>query len=192
MHQESNPTNHRLINSGWFQLFLAVIGVVAAVLLLRSPAFASVPEYGLLGQAAAVFVVGLLYSSILTTVPATIALIKLAEAGVPLPLIALIGGLGAMIGDITLFKLMKVGFIDRIVKSIHSKHHEGTVAGMMVRLKAFRYGLILFGALVIATPLPDEIGLALMGFGKARYVVVAAVGLIFNALGIAAIVALTQ
>lgn len=192
MHTTSELAHHRLINNGWFQLFLAITGVAVAVLLLRSPAFAAVPEYGVFGQVVAVFIVGLLYSSILTVAPATIGLIKLAEAGVPLPIIACVGGAGAMIGDITLFKLMKVGFIDAIIERIHATHHEGTVAGAVVRLKAFRYGLILLGGLVIATPLPDEIGLALMGFGKAQYRVVAAIGFICNVLGIAAIVALTQ
>jgi hypothetical protein len=134
------------------------------------------------GELLAIFFAGFMYSSVLTVAPATIAIVKLAEAGVPLPLLAVVGGAGAMLADLTLFRLLKVSFVDHLLAGLQRAPH-GYLA-MLFQIKLFRYVLVLIGAIIIATPIPDEVGLALMGMGTAPWFAVAIIGFVFNSLGI--------
>lgn len=54
-------------------------------------------------------------------------------------------------------------------------------------MKVFRWITFFLGALVISSPLPDELGLAMMGLSKAKMSTLIPVSLIFNSLGILAI-----
>lgn len=79
-------------------------------------------------------------------------------------LATLLGGIGATIGDIAIFKTIKFSFMDEfkrlkksnIVKSIRE----------IVRIKKHillkHYLLYVFAGIMIATPLPDEIGVSML------------------------------
>ena len=54
----------------------------------------------------------------------------------------------------------------------------------MFRFKHFRWLTLLAGALLIASPLPDELGIALLGFSKVSTRYFAILSFVFNFLGI--------
>lgn len=134
----------------------------------------------------AVFLAGIFFTSF-STFPLTLALLNaLAQTQVPTPAIALLAGLGAMIGDAGLLSTLRVSFLDDasayLVKLTHGAF-EVAVGQKAVKILAF-----LLGGIVIASPLPDELGLSLMGIAHipTRYILL--VSYIFNVLGVAGIV----
>ena len=116
------------------------------------------------------FIVGILFTSGFTIVPATIALATLSQSVPAAPLI-LWGALGSVAGDLVLFffvrdifseDLLAVAKRSQLFRSIHAPK-----AGIAHYLFSF------VGAIIVASPLPDEIGLFMMGFSKmkTRYIV---------------------
>lgn len=109
------------------------------------------------------FVAGLFFTSILTTAPAIVVLGELALE-VPLWSVAAVGALGAVCGDYILFWLVRDGVSGDVTYLL--KHSRLKRWGAIFRTRLFHRLLPLFGALVIASPLPDELGLTLLGFSK--------------------------
>ncbi len=130
------------------------------------------------------FISGLFFTSVFTTAPAMIALGKLTILTSPL-MVALVGAIGAMIGDLVIFSFIKghisedVSYLLSRAKSKRFKH--------LFHYRFMRWSLAIVGAAIIASPLPDELGLTLMGLSRmstSRFVVISYV---FNFLGILAI-----
>lgn len=127
------------------------------------------------------FFTGLFFTSVFTTAPAIAVLASLGSSHPPL-VIAFFGGIGALCGDIIMFRFMKkdvtadLDFILSKTKSKRLKH--------IIHLKAFRWFLTSLGAIVIASPLPDEIGLALMGVSRISLAFFIPISFIFNFIGI--------
>lgn len=127
------------------------------------------------------FLTGLFFTSIFTTIPAIAVLSSLGAAHSPL-MVAIFGGLGALCGDFIIFRFMKkdvrkdLDFVLSKAKSKRLRH--------IIHLKGFRWFLTSLGALIIASPLPDELGLALMGISEVSLKVFIPVSFFFNALGI--------
>lgn len=128
-----------------------------------------------------VFVAGILFVSIFTAVPAVALLISFGEYN-PV-IVALIAGLGSMIGDYIILRFAE----DKVayeLKPIAFKFGiPQTIAYMQGRKPTL--GLVrLVGALIIASPLPDEIGVGLLGLGKLSKVSFLAICYVLNAAGI--------
>jgi len=106
---------------------------------------------------------GLFFTSIFTTAPA-IALLGSFAQTTPLLILAILGGLGAMIGDLIIFTFVRgkvsKGF-DNLLKS-----PQGLRFSVIFKHEIFRFFLPFFGAIVIASPLPDEVGVAMLGISK--------------------------
>ncbi len=136
------------------------------------------------------FIAGFFYSSLFTVAPATVALFELAEAGAPIHILAIFGGLGGMIADIGLFEIIKFSFIDDIT-AYFQKISRGHFAPVF-RLNFFRLLMVGLGTLIIATPIPDEVGLAMMGIGKANVAMVSILTFMLNVLGIAVLGLIAQ
>ena len=69
-----------------------------------------------------------------------------------------IGGLGSLVGDLLIFEFIKVGFSDEIQKLGHEKLLMKIKMPVIVR----SYLAIIVGAIIIASPLPDELGVSIM------------------------------
>lgn len=126
-------------------------------------------------------IAGAFFTSMVTTAPA-IAVLGELGAGSNLWPVALVGAFGAVLGDFILFSFVR----DRI-----SKDAEFLLRGPRImrvlhifKHRRFRRVLPFVGALIIASPLPDELGLALLGLSKLsnRYFFV--ISYVMNALGI--------
>lgn len=132
----------------------------------------------------AALIAGLFYSSVFTTAPAMVALAHLAKANSVVQT-ALFGAGGALLGDLIIFKFVRTEIAQNLQQLT-------TVApdkrfAFIFHLKLFRWMSPLIGALLIASPLPDELGVFFLGLTKVRTVVFMPLTFIFHFFGIAAV-----
>ena len=111
------------------------------------------------------FVAGSFFTSAFTTAPAIAVLGKIAAAS-SVFWTAVLGGLGALCGDLILFKFIRDRFADDLLALIGKKRRD-QIRHVFHR-KIFRWFTPFVAALIIASPLPDELGVTLLGFAKSR------------------------
>jgi hypothetical protein len=131
--------------------------------------------------AIASFVAGIFFTSAFTLAPSSIALSRIASHS-PFMEVAIWGGLGAMCGDLILFFFIRDRFYDDLVKTMKPKT-------MKHILRSLHFGFLkwispLLGAFIIASPLPDELGIALLGMSKVKTAILMPISFIMNVLGI--------
>lgn len=169
--------------------WLLILGIAATVLIVEAgwiPAAAQMLAH----QAELVsLTAGLLFTSVLTTTPA-IALIAELSPYIPAWKLALIGGAGAVAGDLLIFRFVRSPFVAYFVRAF-------TTPGMLRFGRALDRGPLwwippLLGALVIASPLPDEIGLLMMGLSHIKTVPFMVLSFTMNAAGIFAIASIAH
>ena len=105
------------------------------------------------------FLAGLLFSYGLTT-PFSIAVFLFLGEGKNILLTAMIGGLGAFLSDYLIFKFLRKSFSDEIVELKHEKiiMYFNRKLPKPVR----KYVALVIAAFILASPLPDELGVALL------------------------------
>jgi hypothetical protein len=129
-----------------------------------------------------VFLAGLLFVSTFTVSMGIVILFVLAQFYSPLE-IGLVAGLGAVLGDLLIFQFVK----DRLATElqmyysvIDGKH----TLQKILYTKSFRWLLPVVGAIIVASPLPDELGVGLMGIAKMKTYKFLLVSYVLNAVGI--------
>lgn len=132
---------------------------------------------GLLG----VFLTGIMFVSFLTAGPATLILINIAPDYNPI-LLATVAATGSLIGDWIILRFVedKVGYE---LQPLAKKYGIMPIIKQM-RTKRFRPFAIVTALVFIASPLPDEAGLGLLGMTKTPVRKLMPVLLILNAAGI--------
>jgi len=135
------------------------------------------------------FVSGLFFTSAFTTAPAIVVFAKLGHLYQPIVL-ALVGGLGAMIGDLIIFNFVK-GHISEDVNYLFSKAKSRRIRHLF-DYRFMRWSMAFLGAIVIASPLPDELGLTLMGLSKISFARFVLISYIFNSIGIFVIASIAR
>lgn len=132
------------------------------------------------------FIAGLFFTSFFTAAPAIALFVSLSGQG-NMFLIAAVGGLGAVIGDSLLFFFVR----ERVVKDASYLVSGPRLKRFLRVLKKRRVRrlLPLIGALIIASPFPDEIGLALLGVSSLKRSSFLSLSYVMNALGILAVLA---
>lgn len=128
------------------------------------------------------FIAGLFFTSIFTTAPAIVTLGEIAQVN-SLMGTAIFGAAGAVVGDLLIFRFVKdrfSGHLSKLVKHQGSRKRFKT----LFKLKFFRWFAFFLGGLIIASPLPDELGVSLLGFSKMRLNYFIIFSFIFNFLGI--------
>jgi uncharacterized membrane protein YdjX (TVP38/TMEM64 family) len=148
-------------------ILLFVISVVVAIILTRIPIIRdSLLHLGKLKYLGA-FLGGLLFVSTFTIPIGAMILITLAKSLSPILLI-LIAGIGAVLGDLIIFQLVKNSIQEEIepvydeVEKLVGKNHLRKI----LHTKYFAWTLPVVGTLILVSPLPDELGLSLMGISK--------------------------
>jgi len=160
-------------------LILLALSFVFAYYMLRNPQIISFVEgLGNFGYPAA-FLLGMLFTYAFTAVPATVAIFSLGEILNPI-LIALIGAVGSVIGNYIIFKLVR----DRLLKEINMlskevKNLTKPVSSLFfweeMRIRIWRaisrsnvwqMFVPVFAGFILASPLPDEVGVAIFGAVK--------------------------
>lgn len=134
------------------------------------------------------FIAGIFFTSVFTLAPASIILAELSLMGSPL-LVALFGGLGAMFGDAILFLFVRDIFAEdlRYFLKRHRIH-----LFTLPHFGFLRWLYPLVGALIIASPLPDELGLALLGITKTKLSLLLPLAFVMNFIGILGVGALAS
>ncbi len=139
------------------------MGILLAILLYQFEAFhrflLSIGSLGYIGA----FLGGILLVSSFTVAPGAVILLILVEKLNPWE-IALLGGLGGVVGDFVIFKFVKDDLVQE-VKPLFDKFG-GKHLATLLHSKYFSWSLPVIGALLIASPLPDEIGVSIMGISK--------------------------
>lgn len=132
------------------------------------------------------FIAGIFFTSLLTIAPASVILASLAMHAHPIE-IALFGAMGAVVGDMLLFFFVRDSLADDITYLIKNglKHYHLD----KLHSKYMRWILPVAGSLIIASPLPDELGIMLLGFAKMKTRNLIAISLVMNFIGVLFVVA---
>ncbi|MCL4338459.1 hypothetical protein M1271_02120 [Patescibacteria group bacterium] len=109
------------------------------------------------------FFAGILFVSTYTVSIGALLLLILAEYLNPIE-IALIAGLGAVFGDYVIFRLVKDNLVYELADIYN--HFGGKHLSHLLHTRYFSWSLPVIGALIIASPLPDEMGVGLLGISK--------------------------
>ena len=174
----------RLFKIRYPKLALMAVCIILAYILFSHPAGeAFLSQVGLEGYLG-VFVAGMLFSFGFTTPFAIGAFIVMSPDNILLA--AAIGGLGAMVSDLIIFKIVKVSFLDEFKKLMRGKAAQ-TVYRYSPTLdrRIKNYLMYAFAGIIIASPLPDEIGVSMLaGLSHIRVVPLAIISFLGNSIGI--------
>ncbi len=127
------------------------------------------------------FVAGIFFTSVFTIAPASVALAELSQHTSPF-IVALWAAFGAVIGDLIIFLFLRDSFGDDLLKAMKYSPFKKLLS--LSRFAVVRWLMPIIGALIIASPLPDELGLALLGISRTRIVVLIPVAFVMNYLGV--------
>jgi len=161
---------------------IIVLSIIIAVILVKTniliTILISTKELELLGS----FIAGIFFTSIFTTAPAIVTLGEIARANSILPT-AIFGAIGSVVGDLIIFRFVRDRFSNHIMEIVRYQG-AGKRIKLLLKLKIFRRLTFLVGGLIIASPLPDELGISLLGFSKMRTSWFIPLSFIFNFIGI--------
>lgn len=134
-------------------------------------------------------IAGVFFTSTFTVLPAGIALFTIAHGLDPF-YAALAGGAGAVIGDLILYRFLK----DQVYAELapYARKLGGRQLGLLLKTPYFAWFTPVLGALIIASPFPDELGVSLLGLSKIKTWHFLLIVYAANAAGILAIVFLAQ
>lgn len=144
------------------------IGMLMAYILFKSNYFNNevVPILGSFGIISAL-VGGMLYSSTFTVATGALIIFSLSKIVSPFEMV-FFGMVGAVICDLIIFKLTKNTLsleVEGMFEKVGNKHRFWK---KLIHTKYFGWGLPLFGAILIASPLPDELAVSIIGISKMK------------------------
>ena len=162
-------------------LIFVIFGIIIAIFLSMFEPFhqflLSLKDFGYIGA----FFAGILFVSVFTVSTGIVILLVLAEKLSPLE-IGLLAGLGAVLGDFVIFKFIKDNLLSEITL-IYNRLGGGHLTRLL-STKYFSWTFPVFGAIIIASPLPDEIGVSLMGISRMKTWKFFVLSFILNFIGI--------
>lgn len=177
MNYEYKHTSAALVLLSLFIFFIdsAVVGAI----------FAFGKDLGYIGA----FIGGLFTASFFTAVPAIVLLVSMAPNLDPFAM-AIVAGAGSMVGDWLLlsfigkkvFAELKPLFLRLKLSRILKK----------LRHPSTHWLLFVFGGFTIASPLPDEIGLAMLGVSHFKPAYILALCFVLNSMGLLAVILATR
>lgn len=139
------------------------IGILATVILAKTPVFSALllnlGKFSYLGA----FVAGALFVCTPTAAIGALTLVILSKELAIIPL-CLIAGFGAVTADLLMFHFFRDNLFVEL-EDIYNQMH-GRKLSHIFHSKLFRWTLPVIGAIIIASPLPDELGVGLMGISK--------------------------
>lgn len=136
-----------------------------------------------------IVIAGILFTSVFTTIPAIALIAELAQHTTVFT-IALWGGLGAALGDYLIFWFVRdrgSADVDYILKLTRARK---TLE--LLKTERFRWLSIVMGSIIIVSPLPDELGLAMIGLSRISTAIFLPLTFVLNAGGIGLIAFLAQ
>lgn len=168
---------------------LLIISVVVFFYFADSPAIRNfINGLGSLGYVGA-FITGMFFVSTFTVAPAAVVLFNLADHLNPLE-VAILAGLGAVVGDYIIFRFIK----DRVLEELRPLFARltGSRISELLHTPYFAWLLPVIGATIIASPLPDELGVGILGIAKMKPGKFLVLSFFLNTVGIFIIVTLAR
>lgn len=161
---------------------IVALSVLVAVMLVRTNVLANLLTAAGDLDVWGAFIAGAFFTSIFTTAPAMAALGQVALVHGILQT-ALVGALGSVLGDLIIFRFVRDRFSEHVSEVLL---HQSAWRRMRLLFKKrfFRWFTFLVGGLILASPLPDELGIAVLGFQKLRFKYFIALSFGFNFFGI--------
>lgn len=164
-----------------------ILGLLLAIALLQTSLLSSILSISEYAVYPAAFIAGFFFTSIFTIAPASAAFVEIGALAQHDIWIAIIGGIGATITDLGIFWFIRKG-IDHAAEG-HTSFDKF--------LALFRFGFLkwlapLVGGIIIASPLPDELAIALFGLAHVPPPVIGTIAVIMNTIGIYVLIALTS
>jgi uncharacterized membrane protein YdjX (TVP38/TMEM64 family) len=160
-------------------LFILVIAITITISLIESGYLDSflleARRIPILGS----FVAGFFFTSVFTVSLSSVFLANIAQT-YHLPVVVLMGALGAVISDLVLFLFIK----ERVVKNVENIVSEAPSVSRIFKSEMFRFLDPIIGALFIASPLPDEIGLVILGLAHVSAKRLAIITFVLHSIGI--------
>ena len=145
-------------------IILLIVSLLSAFIISRLPFFAIIiKDISLLGLFGA-FLSGMLFASTFTVATGGLLLISLANTLNPFGLV-FASACGAVFADILIFYFVKDNVsaeITPVYEKFLAHHHLKKI----LHTRYFSWTLPVLGAIVIASPLPDELGVSLMGISS--------------------------
>jgi hypothetical protein len=163
-------------------LTLLFLSVIVALVVFRNESFHTYLLHLGTFEYIGAFLAGLFFVSTFTIAPASIVLFILAET-LPIWSIAFVAGTGAMLGDFIIFQFFRNNETDKEIFALF-KQMGGKNLLHLLHTKHLRWTMPLIGALIIISPLPDELGVSLMGISKLKIYSFLAISYILNTIGI--------
>ena len=158
------------------------VSIVVAIYILKTDAavvfFSHLENFELLGS----FVAGFFFTSVFTTAPSIVVLGEIMQI-TPVWQVALMGGFGAALGDVILLMLIHTS-VKAETEYLLGQPRFGRFKKIFDTTLFHRLSFFI-GALIIASPFPDELGLALIGVNHVSKTHLFCILFIMNSLGIA-------
>ncbi len=174
--KERSSRHWRYRNLLWFIMSLPLAYALSTIPILET-VLRQIGEWGYFGA----FIIGILSVMTFTTIPALTILYEFSLFLTPLEL-AIFAGLGSVVGDFIIFSFFKhkvfahfEPITERLTKSpvshiLHSRY--------------FFWLTPVVGAIIIASPLPDELGIPLLSISKLKQWHFIILTFILNSVGI--------
>lgn len=143
----------------------------------------SIGSFGYIGS----FFGGLMFVSIFTVAPASAILFDIAKTLNPY-LVALSAGAGAVVGDYVLLRFLKNKVFEEL-KPVFNKSKR-SIFGIIFSSPFFAWIIPILGMIIIASPLPDEMGIGLIGLSKIKKWKFIVVTFALNSIGIFVVISL--
>lgn len=165
-------------------LAILSVSIGIAVILWKIGVFERILGYSQSVRILGSFIAGFFFTSVLTVGPAMAAIIAIVKLNSVWE-VAVIGAIGSVLGDLILFRFVRERISDDFV-ALFDQPKIKRLAHIL-HLEIFRFLTPFIGALIVASPLPDEIGLAMMGISKIKTRIFIPLSYVLNFLGILAV-----
>lgn len=127
------------------------------------------------------FTAGFFFSSAFTTAPAVAVLAILGQTYNPL-LVSLVAATGSVLGDLIILKIIRDDLTSDLETLVGTQGK--TWFRHILRARIIHLPLIILSAVIIASPLPDELGISILGMIKFKTKYFYLLSLTMNFLGI--------
>lgn len=151
--------NHPHIKIIILRLLILLLSIALAVFFLESSYIRHLLEYAKGWEYIGSFISGIFFTSTFTALPATTVLFILGKRHNPF-LISLTAALGAMVSDNLLLKFIKSEFEKNLYSFVIPS--QTRALRKLLHTRAVYWMVAILAILVIASPLPDELGISML------------------------------
>jgi hypothetical protein len=180
---------HRYLGKLLRDLFVVVASIIAAVIIIKLGFFDYFTNVTGPSLVLSSLVAGAFFTSIFTLAPAGVALIALSQSFPPV-LVAFFGALGAALVDVVIIAFIRKGISKDLenISKVTFRHH---------LLHIFHFGFLKWvafavGMFFVATPLPDELGLFLLGMSRINHKLLPLIFFLGHFIGIWALISIAS